>query len=83
MQITETTISPFSVVFDYIHQDLPGGVSLDTDRFASGVTDIEPGTPVYVDKTNRIAYLVKTSTVITGSGATTVRVAKNSHWIVG
>jgi hypothetical protein len=83
MQITESTISPFGVVFDYIQQDLPGGVSLDTDRFADGVTDIEPGTPVYVDKTNRIAYLVKTATVITGSGATTIRVAKNSHWIVG
>ncbi|MCK9592706.1 MAG: hypothetical protein M0Q91_11945 [Methanoregula sp.] len=83
MQITEATISPQTVVFDYIKQDLPGGVSLDTDRFATGVTGIKAGTPVYVDKTNRIAYLVKTSTVITSSTATAVRVAKNGHWIVG
>lgn len=71
------------MVFDHILYDYPGGVSLDTDRFASGTETVAAGTPVYVDKTARVAYLVKTSTVLASSAADAVRVAKGSHWIVG
>jgi len=83
MQITQTTFAGRNSVYDYIHEDIPGGVSLDTDRFAAGTEELEAGAPLYVDKSARVAYLVKTSTVLTGSAAQTVRVAKGSHWIVG
>jgi hypothetical protein len=83
MQITQTTFAGRNQVFDYIHEDLPGGVSLDTDRFAAGTEELKAGAPLYVDKTARVAYLVKTSTVLTGSATDAVRVAKGSHWIVG
>jgi hypothetical protein len=83
MNITTDSIAGRNVVFDHILYDLPGGVSLDTDRFAAGTETVAAGTPVYVDKSARVAYLVKTSTVLTGSTTTAVRVAKGSHWIVG
>lgn len=85
MQITEETIAARNVIFDYIFEDIPGGVSLDTDRFnaTETVEQVLAGTPVYVDKTNRIAYIVKTSTVLTGSTGTAVRVTKGHHWVAG
>lgn len=85
MQITSGSVAARNVVFDYIHEDIPGGVSLDTDRFNATevVEQVLAGTPVYVDKTNRIAYIVKTSTVLTGSSGSAVRVTKGHHWVAG
>jgi len=83
MQITQTTFAGRNSVYDYIHEDLPGGVSLDTDRFAAGTEELKAGAPLYVDKTARVAYLVKTATVLASSAADAVRVAKGTHWIAG
>lgn len=83
MQITSDSFGGRNVVFDYILEDLPGGVSLDKTRLKTGTTEIEAGTPVNVVKSTRVAEIVKSSTVITGSGAAAVRVATDHQWIAG
>lgn len=61
-----------------------GGFTLTADTIGSGSTGwILKGLPMYVDYTTRIAEIVKTATVITGSTTTVTRVSKGSLFIVG
>ncbi len=61
-----------------------GGFTLTADTIGSGSTGwILKGLPMYVDYTTRIAEIVKTAVVITGSTTTATRIAKGSLFIVG
>jgi len=90
MQIVNTSIPGTKVIFESIREEVPGGCSipvarLDNETKNSNVDKrfLPAGTPVYVDLDTNIAQVCKSSTAITGSGAQTLRVAKNNHWKVG
>lgn len=83
MQITTDTLGGRNVVFDYIHEDIPGGVSLDKTRLNASTTYIKAGTLVNVNKSTRVAEIVKTATVIDGGDANSIRVAKTHQFAVG
>lgn len=83
MNITTGSISGHNVVFDYILEDIPGGVSLDKTRMKTGTTEIPAGTPVYVNKATRVAEIVKSETIITGGTSTAIRVAIDHQFVAG
>ena len=61
-----------------------GGFTLAANTPASGVTGwIFKGLPLNVNYTTRVAEVVKTATVITGSTTTATRIAKGSLFTVG
>jgi hypothetical protein len=61
-----------------------GGFTLASNTPASGVTGwIFKGLPLNVNYTTRVAEVVKTATVITGSTTTATRIAKGSLFTVG
>jgi len=74
MQITQDSFGGRNVVFDYVYEDLPGGCNLDKSRLKAGTTYLKAGTLVNLNKSTRIAEIVKTATVITGGSSTAVRV---------
>ena len=59
-----------------------GGYSL-ADVLPSDSTYVLKGTPVSVNHTSRVANIVKTGLVVTGSTTTATRVAKNHLFKVG
>lgn len=74
------------VVFDSIIDEVPGGVGLNVARLdyeRTGKEFIEPGTPVYVDYAARTAEVCKTALAIDGGGATSPRISKKNHFLVG
>jgi len=61
-----------------------GGFTLASNTPASGVTGwIFKGLPLNVNYTTRVAEVVKTATVITGSTTTATRIAKGSLFSIG
>lgn len=83
MQITTDTINARNQVFDYILEDIPGGVSLDTTRLNATCKVLKAGTPVAVNKTTRVAEIVKTGTVVTGGSASIIYLNDDHHFAVG
>lgn len=77
MNITTDSFGGRNVVFDNVLEDIPGGVSLDKTRIPSTLEYVEAGAPVYVDKTTRVAELIKTAVCVASSASgDAVRVAK-------
>ena len=79
MNITTDSIAGRNVVFDSILEDIPGGVSLDKTRIPStlNLKYVGAGSPVYVDKSTRVAELIKTAVCVADSAdGDNVRVAK-------
>jgi hypothetical protein len=74
MNITSGSFGGRNVVFDSVLEDIPGGVALGKSRVKTGTVEIPAGAPVYVNKSTRVAELVKTATVLTGGTSTAVRV---------
>lgn len=67
MQVTTTSsIADRNVVFDNILEDYVGGCQLDTDRIPDATEVLPAGTPIYVDTSTRIGYVVKTATLKSG-----------------
>ena len=60
MNITSSNIAGRNVVFDYIHEDIPGGLSLDKSRVPSTLKYMPAGTLLNVNKATRVAEFVKT-----------------------
>lgn len=83
MQITSGTLGGRNVVFDSVLEDIPGGVSLAKSRLKTGTEEILAGTPVFVNKTTRVAEIVKSATIITGGTSTAVRVPKTHQFKAG
>jgi hypothetical protein len=79
MQITTETISARNVVFDNILEDIPGGVNLDGTRLTDDIKVLKAGTPVYVDRDTRVAEIVKTGTLLTGSTANVLYMTPGAH----
>lgn len=76
MQVkTTSSIGSRNVVFDYIHEDYPGGVSLDATRIPDDIVTLKAGLPLYVNTTTRVAEVVKTATLLTGSTSTVLYAA--------
>ena len=77
MQLTTGTIAGRNVVFDYVHEDIPGGVNLDISRLTTDLEYVPAGSLVAVNKTTRIAEIVKTAICVADSAdGDNVRVAK-------
>ena len=77
MNITQDSFGGRNVVWDYIHEDIPGGVSLDKTRIPATLLYVEAGSPVNVNKTTRVAELIKTAvTVASSASGDAVRVEK-------
>lgn len=83
MQITSSSFGGRNVVFDNILEDIPGGVNLDKTRLKTGTTYLKAGTLVNVNKSTRVAELVKTAKVITGGDGDSIRVAKTHQFVAG
>jgi hypothetical protein len=79
MQVTTETISGRNVVFDYITEDIPGGVNLDVTRLTDDIKILKAGTPVEVNRTTRVAEIVKTGTLLTGSTSTVLYMTAGEH----
>jgi hypothetical protein len=66
-----------NVIWDYIHEDIPGGVSLTKTRIPSTLEYVKAGSPVNVVKSTRKAELIKTAvTVADSADGDNIRVAK-------
>lgn len=77
MNISTDSVAGRNVVFDSILEDVPGGVSLDKTRIPSTLLYVGAGSPVYVNKTTRVAELIKTAVCVADSvDGDNVRVAK-------
>lgn len=84
MNITTDSFGGRNVVFDKILEDIPGGVSLDKTRLKSDTEYISAGTPVNVNKSTRVAEIVKTAVCDASSAdGDNVRVLKNHQFIAG
>lgn len=82
MQISSETIAARNVVFDYMHEDLPGGAGLDKTRLISTLEEIKAGTLVNVAA--RVAEVVKTAVCVASSADSThIRVTKGHLFKVG
>ena len=82
MQITSETIAARNVVFDYMHEDLPGGAGLDKTRLIDTLEEIKAGTLVNVAA--RVAEVVKTAVCVASSADSThIRVTKGHLFKVG
>jgi len=84
MEITSSTFGGRNVVFDYVHEDIPGGVNLDVTRLTSSLEYVPAGTLVYADTATRIAEVVKTAVCVADSAdGDNVRVAKGHLFKAG
>jgi len=83
LQFTSETITGRNVVFDLMLEDIPGGCQLDTGRLNSATKWVEQGTPVYVDRAARVAYLIKTTYIAVSGDADTIYVPNDHHFAVG
>lgn len=82
MQITSETIAARNVVFDYMHEDLPGGAGLDKTRLIDTLEEVKAGTLVNVAA--RVAEVVKTAVCVASSADSThIRVTKGHLFKVG
>jgi hypothetical protein len=83
MNLTSKTISGRKVVFDQVIEDYPGGASFDLSNVPADTEYIAAGTPVYIDKSARVAYLVKTATIVDASDADKVYIDTPNLFSVG
>lgn len=84
MNISSDSIIGRNVVFDYILEDIPGGLSLDKTRVPATQEYFEAGTPLYVNRTTRVAEVVKTAVCVADSASgDAVRVAKGHLFAAG
>jgi hypothetical protein len=83
MNLTSETISGRKVVFDQVIEDYPGGASFDLSNVPADTEYIAAGTPVYIDKSARVAYLVKTATIVDASDADKVYIDTPNLFSVG
>jgi len=83
MNLTSETISGRKVVFDQVLEDYPGGASFDLSNVPADTEYIAAGTPVYIDKSARVAYLVKTATIVDASDADKVYIDTPNLFSVG
>lgn len=82
MQISSETIAARNVVFDYMHEDLPGGAGLDKTRLIDTLEEVKAGTLVNVAA--RVAEVVKTAVCVASSADSThIRVTKGHLFKVG
>jgi hypothetical protein len=70
LQITSESISGRNVVFDLVLEDFPGGCQFDTSPVPTTMKWVEQGTPVYLDKSTRIAVPVKTVKIAVSGDST-------------
>lgn len=84
MNITQDSFGGRNVVFDSILEDIPGGVSLDKTRIPATLLYVLAGSPVNVNKTTRVAELIKTAVCVASSASgDAVRVAKGHLFAAG
>ena len=83
MNLTSETISGRKVVFDHVIEDYPGGASFDLSNVPADTEYIAAGTPVYIDKSARVAYLVKTAAIADATSATSVYIYTPNLFSVG
>ena len=83
MNLTSEIISGRKVVFDQVIEDYPGGASFDLSNVPADTEYIAAGTPVYIDKSARVAYLVKTATIVDASDADKVYIDTPNLFSVG
>lgn len=83
MNLTSKTISGRKVVFDHVIEDYPGGASFDLSNVPADTEYIAAGTPVYIDKSARVAYLVKTAAIADATSATSVYIDTPNLFSVG
>ena len=83
MNLTSETISGRKVVFDQVIEDYPGGASFDLSNVPADTEYIAAGTPVYIDKSARVAYLVKTAAIADATSATSVYIYTPNLFSVG
>ena len=83
MNLTSETISGRKVVFDHVIEDYPGGASFDLSNVPADTEYIAAGTPVYIDKAFRVAYLVKTATIADATDADYVYIDTPNLFSVG
>ncbi|HCY40443.1 MAG TPA: hypothetical protein DHV48_03680 [Prolixibacteraceae bacterium] len=77
MNITQDSFGGRNVVFDSVLEDIPGGLSLDKTRIPATLLYVGAGAPVNVNKTTRVAELIKTAVCVADSASgDAVRVAK-------
>lgn len=83
MNINTDTITGRKVVFDHVIEDYPGGASFDLSNVPSDTEYIAAGTPVYIDKSARVAYLVKTAAIVDATDADAVYITAPNLFSVG
>ena len=83
MNLTSETISGRKVVFDHVIEDYPGGASFDLSNVPADTEYIAAGTPVYIDKSERVAYLVKTAAIADATDASAVYIDTPNLFSVG
>lgn len=82
LQITKDSGSVYDPVFLKILEDIPGGVTVKTDRFPDGITELKKGALLNADASSAGLYnVIKTVrlTAATVSGATVVAVEPEDH----
>jgi hypothetical protein len=83
MNLTTDTITGRKVVFDLVLEDYPGGASFDLSNVPADTEYIAAGTPVYINKTTRVAFLVKTATIADATDADAVYIDTPHLFSVG
>lgn len=83
MNLTSKTISGRKVVFDHVIEDYPGGASFDLSNVPADTEYIAAGTPVYINKATRVAYLVKTVAISKNDDGANVYVDTPNLFAVG
>jgi hypothetical protein len=82
LQITKDSGSVYDPVFLKILEDIPGGVTVKTDRFPDGITELKKGALLNADASSAGLYnVIKTVrlTAATVSGATVLAVEPEDH----
>jgi len=84
MNITSETLGGRNVIFDYVLEDIPGGISLDKTRIPSTLKYLGAGTLLNVNKSTRVAKFVKTARCVADSAdGDNVRVEKGHLFEAG
>lgn len=84
MNITSETLGGRNVIFDYVLEDIPGGLSLDKTRIPSALKYMAAGTLLNVNKSTRVAEIIKTAVCVADSAdGDNVRVAKGHLFAAG
>ncbi len=84
MNITSETLGGRNVIFDYVLEDIPGGLSLDKTRIPSTLKYLGAGTLLNVNKSTRVAEFVKTAKCVADSAdGDNVRVEKGHLFEAG